>query len=60
MLFDLLVAVLILGLVAFICQTLLPEPFRRVALVVCVVILIVYMLQLLRLGGPLRLTLGLP
>jgi hypothetical protein len=40
------VIALVLGLVSWVAQHYLPEPFRRIVLVVCVVILIVWLLRL--------------
>lgn len=52
MLISLLVACIVVGLVAYIVQQFLPEPYRRVALVILAVILVIYLLQFLT---PLRL-----
>lgn len=43
--FQLLIAVIVLGLLAWIVQTMLPEPFRKVGIVVLVIILVIYLLR---------------
>jgi len=45
MLIELLVMVLVLGLVCYVAQVLLPEPFRRIAYAVCVVVLLIWVLR---------------
>jgi len=45
MLIELLVLVLILGLVVWVARTLLPQPFQNIALAVCVVILLIWLLR---------------
>ena len=45
MLIELLILVLVLGLVVWIVRQFLGEPFRTVAVVVCVVILLIWLLR---------------
>ena len=45
MLIELLILVLVLGLVAWIARQILPQPFQNIALAVCVVILLVWLLR---------------
>lgn len=45
MLIELLVVVIVLGLVVYIAQTFLPEPFRKIAIAVCVVALLIWLLR---------------
>ena len=45
MLVELIAVVLILGLVVFLAQRLLPEPFKTVTIAVCAVILVLWLLR---------------
>lgn len=50
MLISLLIAVIVLGTIVWVVNQFLPEPFRKIALVVCVVIFVLYLLQFLQSG----------
>jgi len=53
MIIELLVLVIILGLVSFIAQRLLPEPFRSIAYAICVALLLIWLLRFAGvIGGP--------
>ena len=46
MLIELLILVIVLGLVVYVARTLLPQPFQNIALAVCVVILLIWLLRI--------------
>ena len=50
MLVELLILVIILGLVVWVARTLLPQPFQNIALAVCVVILLIWLLRVARIA----------
>jgi hypothetical protein len=47
---GLLIAIIIVGLLVWVAQQFLPEPFRRIAVVVGVVLVVLYLLRALRPG----------
>lgn len=51
MLIELLILILILGLIVWLVRTFLGEPFHTVAIAVCVVILIVWLLRVVNVHG---------
>ena len=48
MLVELLILVIVLGLVVYLARQLLPQPFQNIALAVCIVILLVWLLRIAR------------
>ena len=50
MLVELLILVIVLGLVAWIARQFLPQPFQNIALAVCVVILLIWLLRVARIA----------
>jgi hypothetical protein len=44
-LIELLILVLILGLVVYLARQFLPQPFQNVAIAVCIVILLIWLLR---------------
>lgn len=51
MLIELLILILVLGLIVWLVRQFLGEPFHTAATVVCVVILIVWLLRFVKVGG---------
>jgi hypothetical protein len=45
MLIELLILIIVLGLVVYVARTLLPQPFQNIALAVCIVILLIWLLR---------------
>lgn len=48
MLFDLLIVVLVVGLIVWLANQFLPPPFKTIANVVGVVIIVVYLIRLIQ------------